>query len=261
MHTKSGLQYFPFDVDFFMDDKIQLISADHQLKGEVIVIRLLCKIYSNGYFYQLSEDQIALLARSLADGTRPDEVRAVIESATDRKIFDKFLYEKYGILTSKGIQKRFVEATERRKKVEVIEQYWLLDKDQKPQKLTFKQLQNVYILPSKCIHDDNIMYAKKGENKPVLTPDSDALKDEKTTDFTPKNSSKMYAFQGENVDILSQNDDTMSTSCIHFEPECIHDDNILQQSKVKESKVKESRYSKHSNSTLSAPKSLKKSKF
>jgi len=50
--NKKGLDYFPMNVDFFEDDKLQLIEAEFGLKGSVVAIRLLCKIYKEGYFYQ-----------------------------------------------------------------------------------------------------------------------------------------------------------------------------------------------------------------
>lgn len=216
MHTKTGLQYFPFDVDFFMDDKIQLLSAEFQTKGEAIVIRLLCKIYANGYFYYCGEDEIALLARSIGDGTKPAEVKDVIYTAINRRIFHEDIYEGYGILTSAGVQKRYLEATGRRKKVEVIEEYWLLDTTNLPSNFTVKPLQNVYILPPKCIHQ------------------------------TPK----MYT-SGESVDnILSQNVDTLHTSCVQIDSECTPDVDILKQSKVKERKVKESKVGSSAKSAI-----------
>lgn len=154
MYTKTGLDYFPFDVDFFNDDKIKLISAEHGTKGEIIIIRLLCKIYQEGYYYKCGDDEVKLLAHSLADGTRPEEVKAVIDSALYRNIFNKEIHEKYSVLTSNGIQKRFAEATGRRKKVSVLGVFWLLNEELRPQNVYILD-QNVNIIPPKCIHVDD----------------------------------------------------------------------------------------------------------
>ncbi|UVQ81022.1 DUF4373 domain-containing protein [Parabacteroides distasonis] len=48
--NKEGLDYFPFDVDFFSDEKIGSISGEFGIKGEITAIKLLCAIYRNGYF-------------------------------------------------------------------------------------------------------------------------------------------------------------------------------------------------------------------
>ena len=41
---KNGLDYFPFDVQFFSDDKIVAVSVEYGLKGEISVVKLLCAI-------------------------------------------------------------------------------------------------------------------------------------------------------------------------------------------------------------------------
>src|SRR5690606_29474052 len=43
------------------------------------------------------------------------------------KLFDEEMYEKYRILTSRGIQRRFVQAIYKRTNVEMIEEYLLID--------------------------------------------------------------------------------------------------------------------------------------
>jgi len=136
MHTKTGLSYFPFDIDFFQDDKIQLISAEFQTRGEIVIIRLLCKIYQHGYYYKCTDDEIALLARSIGDGSRASDVREIILAAIKRRIFDQSLFENYQILTSAGIQKRYVEAISRRKIVEMKSDYLLINfRTNKPQNI------------------------------------------------------------------------------------------------------------------------------
>ena len=43
--NKMGLDYFPFDVDFFNDEKIVAISGEFGIKGEIVVIKsALCDI-------------------------------------------------------------------------------------------------------------------------------------------------------------------------------------------------------------------------
>ena len=52
---KAGLDYFPFDVDFFSDEKIVVIAGEYGLKGELTAIKLLCAVYRNGYFAEWSK--------------------------------------------------------------------------------------------------------------------------------------------------------------------------------------------------------------
>lgn len=56
-------------------------------------------------------------------------VKNVVEEAIKRDIFDKELFDKYKILTSSGIQKRYKEIVRRRKGVDITTEYLLIDND------------------------------------------------------------------------------------------------------------------------------------
>ena len=125
--NKAGIDYFPFDVDFFQDEKIQFTSARFGMRGEAITVRLLCKIYRNGYFMEFNDDTALLFAKGVGDGCQPTLVKDVVYELLRRGFFDKSIFERFGILTSKGIQSRYFEAAKRYKKVDVIREYLLAD--------------------------------------------------------------------------------------------------------------------------------------
>lgn len=120
---KDGVDYFPLDVH--LDDKFKFIEIKFKLEGFAILIKLFQKIYSYGYWYKWTEDEMLIFA----DENRVDvsTVKNVVDEAIIREIFDKELYEKCNILTSKGIQNRYKEIVKRRKNVNVIEEYLLID--------------------------------------------------------------------------------------------------------------------------------------
>lgn len=122
--NKQGLDYFPLDVGIFEDDKILAISGEFSVKGEIIVLRLLCEIYRNGYFVEFSELLKNKLARlgGLSGGLVDEVVRKLVKY----EFFDGFVFSEYNILTSKNIQKVYLEASKRRKDID-LSQYWLLD--------------------------------------------------------------------------------------------------------------------------------------
>lgn len=126
---KVGIDYFPFDVDFFNDEKIEFTSARFGVKGEVITIRLLCKIYRNGYYTVWNEDESTLLAKRAGDGISHSLVSDVVKELVRRGFFDESLLVRFGILTSKGIQNRYFEATKRYQYVEVNADYLLVNLD------------------------------------------------------------------------------------------------------------------------------------
>ena len=122
---KVGLDYFPLDC--VLDDKIELIEAEFGLSGFAIIIKLYQKIYAEqGYYCNFSSEVALLFARK--NGVGANVVSEVIEASLKRGIFDRGLFKKYGILTSRGVQKRYFEAItkNRRKRIEVKEEYLLI---------------------------------------------------------------------------------------------------------------------------------------
>ena len=122
---KTGLDYFPLDVDIDQDDKIALIEAQHGIKGFAIVIKLFMKIYKNGYFYEWTEKEQLLFSRRV--NVNINEVNVIINDCIKWGLFNINLYKKYHILTSDGVQRRFLEAVGRRQKVKIDKKYLLLD--------------------------------------------------------------------------------------------------------------------------------------
>ena len=121
--NKQGVDYFPLDVH--LDDKFKFIEIKYKLEGFAILIKLMQKIYSCGYWYKWTEDEALLFSDELR--TDFDLVQKVVNECLDRDVFNKQLYETYNILTSKGIQKRYKEIVRRRKDVDVTEEYLLVD--------------------------------------------------------------------------------------------------------------------------------------
>lgn len=121
---KSGLDYFSFDVDFFEDEKITAISVEFGIKGEVIAIRLLCAIYRNGYYAKWDVPLKMKIAKS--SGLAPDLIDQVVDRLVKWGFFDQDLFNSSAILTSKGIQRRYLKSTKRRLE-SAIRDYCLLN--------------------------------------------------------------------------------------------------------------------------------------
>lgn len=123
----NGINYFPLNVH--LDDKFELIEAEFGLKGFAIVVKLFQKIYGQqGYYCEWTEDVALLFGKNV--GLGGDAVSEIVRATIKRGIFDSELYDKYQILTSRGIQERYFEAVSRRKEVEVRKEYLLIKVDQ-----------------------------------------------------------------------------------------------------------------------------------
>lgn len=124
---KQGMDYFPFDTGFFDNKKIQLIEAEFGHKGIMVAIRLLSRIYENGYFYQWGGDECLLFSRTAGAEFVPGAVNEIVDGLVRRRFFDKGCFDSFGILTSPSIQKIYLEVCDRRKCLDIIPEYWLLD--------------------------------------------------------------------------------------------------------------------------------------
>lgn len=120
--TKQGIDYFPMDVGFFTDVKIRKISRACGSQSTSILICLLCNIYKDeGYYILWDEDLPFVIADTV--GVSEGAVKEVLIKSLQVGFFDQELYEKYKILTSSGIQKRFLLATYQRKETTIIPEY------------------------------------------------------------------------------------------------------------------------------------------
>lgn len=151
----NSIPYFPLDVH--LDDKIELIEAEFGLKGFAVVVKLFQKIYGGqGYYCEWTKDVSLLFSKQTGLGY--NDVSEIVSAAVRRGIFDKTLFDKYSILTSRGVQKRYFEAVSRRKKVEVKREYLLFNVDQ-----IYK---NVYILGEDVnISRENASILKQSKEK------------------------------------------------------------------------------------------------
>lgn len=102
-----------------------LIESDYGMEGFSVVIKLLMKIYDEGYFYHWGEKELKLFARRV--NLKNDLIEEIVQAALRWDFFDQKLFDTFGILTSRGIQRRYFGATYRRKDVPIAKEYILLD--------------------------------------------------------------------------------------------------------------------------------------
>lgn len=122
---KSGLDYYPLETDFLNDLKIRRIMKACGANSIAVIIYLLSNIYKDeGYFIEWNNDVAFLAADNV--GVEEDLVIEVVKMALSVDFFNETLFEEYKILTSKGIQERYLTAVTRRKSVEIVKEFSLL---------------------------------------------------------------------------------------------------------------------------------------
>ena len=110
----KGIPYFPTPANFFDEEIMELLEAKFGILSSYIVMRLLCKIYKEGYYISWGKEQSLIFVRKVGGGIKEEVMEKIIELLLEKEFFNKDIYEKYGVLTSEQIQKVWLEATVRR---------------------------------------------------------------------------------------------------------------------------------------------------
>ncbi len=118
---KQGLDYFPHNTDLSNDDKIEYIEALYGITGYAVYLKLLEKIYHNGYFAMWITRDIAIFSKKI--GIEISLCQQIVVSCVNERLFNGDIFEKYNVLTSTGIQKRYLKSCERRKTIILFKEY------------------------------------------------------------------------------------------------------------------------------------------
>lgn len=129
---KAGLDYAGWSVNIFDGDtKIDKLLDAQGWSGFGIYFYLCQMAYKfDGYFYRWSYDDSATTARRMGGGIGSETVRQTVGLCLQIGLFDRRLFDRDGILTSRGIQRRFSAAIQGRRVKAVIARYWLLGSDE-----------------------------------------------------------------------------------------------------------------------------------
>ena len=129
---KIGLDYASWDIDIFdKDTKIDKLLDAHGWNGFAVYFYLCQRAYGGeGYFYQWGYDDCASTARKMGGGIGSGTVRETVGYCLQIGLFHKGLFDRWGVLTSRGIQKRYCMAIRDRDVKRVIAEYWLLQKNE-----------------------------------------------------------------------------------------------------------------------------------
>lgn len=169
--SKKGLDYFPLDTDFLRDIKVRKIKRECGPQSVEILLCLLANIYrGDGYYFGSDEDSMFLVSDEV--GAKEGLVKQVIDKALRVGFFNQDKFEKYGILTSGGIQSRYLEATKKRKEVVIADIYSINDDIKVPETRV-----NDTINPQSKVKESKVNKSKVNKNTeksvPVDFADSD----------------------------------------------------------------------------------------
>ncbi|XKL30866.1 DUF4373 domain-containing protein [Lactiplantibacillus plantarum] len=121
--VKEGLDYFPLDVDFAVNDKTEAIMGEFGSKGVLFMIYLLSAVYQNGYYLQWNKLKQMQLANRI-EGVSPELANQIVNRLIAYGTFSEELFNSAKVLTSQRIQETYEDATKRRKSQKPTK-YWI----------------------------------------------------------------------------------------------------------------------------------------
>ena len=121
--VKEGLDYFPLDVDFAVNDKTEAIMGEFGPKGVLFMIYLLSAVYQNGYYLQWNKLKQMQLANRI-EGVSPELANQIVNRLIAYGTFSEELFNSAKVLTSQRIQETYEDATKRRKSQKPTK-YWV----------------------------------------------------------------------------------------------------------------------------------------
>lgn len=131
---KIGIDFAGWNVDMFDNDtKIDKLLCSKGWIGFSVYFWLCMKAYgTEGYFYRWRYDDCASTARKMGSGISACTVRETVDYCLQISLFDKGRFDEWGILTSRGIQRRYWCVLQKRRVKKVYCEFWLLENDECP---------------------------------------------------------------------------------------------------------------------------------
>jgi hypothetical protein len=150
---RAALDYFPVDTSWNL--KMKLLIARFGLDGLGAVIQLEQMVFREGYFCRWSKDAESLFI--MENSTTKERLREILDYCLDNGIFDRTIFARKGILTSRDIQLQWLKICElsRRKSYSIA-----LELDLTPKQYEFDDLQNINLTAT----ESDLISQKLSEN-------------------------------------------------------------------------------------------------
>lgn len=124
---KSGIDFSAWDVDVFADRKIERLIESKGVAAFVVFFCVCQRIYAtNGYYMYWTAEDAPTIKKTVGGEIDTHFIVNVVDLCLDLGLFSPEMYALYGVLTSRTIQRNFAVVLPRRRRKEVIAEYWML---------------------------------------------------------------------------------------------------------------------------------------
>lgn len=128
MSSSMGLDYFNIDINIFSDGKILKLMNRYGPVGFISYITILAHVYANGYYLEYSIEDTTQLLLSRIGGkyfSGRNKIQELILFLAHIDLIDMKMLHQH-VVTSKGIQKRFIKMTKKRQNQD-LSKYWIIE--------------------------------------------------------------------------------------------------------------------------------------
>lgn len=122
------IDYYPIEISIFQDAKVRKLIQYQGAKAATVYVYLLCEIYRNGYYISWNKTTVQLVIQAL--NLDVAFVKEVVICCAKVGLFNSEYLYKEKILTSKGIQKRYLRISKLCNNSIAIEDYSCIENKQ-----------------------------------------------------------------------------------------------------------------------------------
>lgn len=145
------IDYYPIEISIFQDAKVRKLIQYQGAKAATVYVYLLCEIYRNGYYISWNKTTVQLVMQAL--NLDVAFVKEVVICCAKVGLFNSEYLYKEEILTSKGIQKRYLRISKLCNNSTTIEDYSCIEIKQNNTTGIDKEIEELKL---SCVWLDNL---------------------------------------------------------------------------------------------------------
>jgi len=163
--AEAGIDYFPMNTDIILNPKIKLVVAEFGSKTTwPVLLSLYCKIYrEKGYWIDWYDEDSKLLFAQDECKIELSVVNELVNGCIRRSLFDKRVFDLFGVLTSDRIQENYFVAKSRNKEAIFIQEFAVKNEESEYVYKLFKNVNIIALSANIITKKVNISTQKKKE--------------------------------------------------------------------------------------------------
>lgn len=124
----QGHKYIQIDVDIHDNDKIEILRDQYEDAGFAFYVLFCCRVFENAFYVELTDRFVNKFCKRILRKT-PEQFYEMLEFSITINLFDRNCFTKYKVVTSRGIQRRYLFMARKWERIKLIKEYMLDEVD------------------------------------------------------------------------------------------------------------------------------------